>query len=50
MKRSEVSEEVRYVWTCPSCEAINEDCDDPNYEDAYFCSECGDTVELEDEE
>ncbi len=48
MKRTDVGEEIRYIWDCPKCLEYNEECEDPNYEDSYVCEHCGHVEQLED--
>lgn len=52
IKRSEITEETRYVWECPKCGYYNETPDDPNYEESVFCEneECSTDFKLIDGE
>ncbi len=50
MKRSEISEEIRWVWNCPECGYCNEGSDDPDYEDEVSCEECNKTFEIEEDD
>jgi hypothetical protein len=49
MKRSEISEEIRYVWECPVCDWINEERGKNIYTRIDLnCVGCGETIDLED--
>ena len=48
MKRSEISEEIRYVFECPKCGELNEQCEDPEDETTVLCDFCTQEIEIED--
>ena len=50
MKRSEITEETRYVWVCPKCKEYNEDCEDHDHDEFLYCENCSEEFELEDDE
>lgn len=50
MKRSEIGEEIRYVWDCPKCGHFNEQDGDPDDYGCVICEGCGEGFEIEDDE
>jgi transcription elongation factor Elf1 len=43
----DISEEQRWVFTCPKCKELAESYDDPTSTDNIECEHCGETFELE---
>lgn len=50
MKRSEISEEIRYIWDCPKCGYSNEQSENPDYRGDVICESCGELVYIEDDD
>ncbi len=48
LNKSDISEEIRYVWECPKCQHFNEGTDDPDYEEMFHCEECAESFDIID--
>lgn len=48
LKRSDVSEEIRFVWDCPNCGYFNETYESPDEVEDYCCDDCKKCFELKD--
>ena len=47
MKRSEISEEIRYVYRCPKCGEINEEWEYEEDDEKLVCEHCLEEIMLE---
>lgn len=48
--RSEITEEIYWVFKCPSCSNMTDMYDDPDYEEYAGCDHCKKTFKIEDDE
>lgn len=49
INKSDIQEQLIYIWECPECHMINNEIEDPDETEYYHCIFCNQDIELQDD-